>query len=263
MPMMYLAHVFQRPLEEHFTIVHWDQRASGKSYLESTDPETINVRQFLDDTEYLVRYLTKRFGKDKVILVGHSWGTYLGSIFVSRNPDLIEAYISVGQVVDYELEKDAQRRFLLKEATERNDPEAMKLIKNKGSTVFEEFLFKYGGELSLSKSYYPLIWAGVRAEEYNLRDVMHVAKGSAFCSSNMVYNVLPNRSILKDILEYKVPIYFFTGRHDMTTPAALIEDYFEEIDAPDKKLIWFQRSAHFPFFEEPDKFCSEFIELLK
>jgi pimeloyl-ACP methyl ester carboxylesterase len=49
----------------------------------------------------------------------------------------------------------------------------------------------------------------------------------------------------------------------MTTPAALIEDYFEEIDAPDKKLIWFQRSAHFPFFEEPDKFCSEFIELLK
>jgi pimeloyl-ACP methyl ester carboxylesterase len=43
----------------------------------------------------------------------------------------------------------------------------------------------------------------------------------------------------------------------------LIAEFFEEIEAPRKELVWFEKSAHFPFFEEPGKFSEEMIRVRK
>jgi len=61
---------------------------------------------------------------------------------------------------------------------------------------------------------------------------------------------------IKDVSEVKVPIYFCAGRYDHNTPFVLIEKYYNEIKAPKKELIWFEESAHFPHFEEPEKFAN-------
>jgi len=75
MPLMYLSHTFQRPLENKFTVVQWDQRGAGKSYDPTIPVNTINVEQYLSDAIQLINTLSKRYHQQKIFLVGHSWGT--------------------------------------------------------------------------------------------------------------------------------------------------------------------------------------------
>ncbi len=52
----------------------------------------------------------------------------------------------------------------------------------------------------------------------------------------------------------EVPIYFALGKHDYEVPFILAEHYFNQLEAPNKELIWFENSAHFPIVEEEEKF---------
>jgi pimeloyl-ACP methyl ester carboxylesterase len=92
-------------LEDEFIVVHWDQRGAGKSNSENFDENTLNVNQFLSDVEDMTEYLKERFGKEKIFLLGHSWGSYIGILSVSKNPESYHGYIGVSQVV---LIKDQQ-----------------------------------------------------------------------------------------------------------------------------------------------------------
>ncbi len=100
MPMMYLAHTFQRHLEDSFVCVQWDQRGAGKSYYSGMPTQNLTVEQILKDAEELVQELQVRFGQNKIYLAGHSWGSYLGMLLIQRHPKLFHAYIGIGQVVD-------------------------------------------------------------------------------------------------------------------------------------------------------------------
>lgn len=68
---------------------------------------------------------------------------------------------------------------------------------------------------------------------------------------------------LTEIDEVEVPVYFVIGRHDWNTPFELVEEYFDLLKAPKKELIWFEKSAHSPCHEEPDKFNRLMVEKVK
>lgn len=262
MPMMYMAHEFQRPLEKHYTVVQWDRRGAGKTYSRNVpSTESMNVNQIINDGFTLIDSLKNRYNQEKIILAGHSFGTYLGSIMVSKRPDLFSSYVSIGQVVDNEKSLILQEAFIREQAEkfERND--IISALEKPNKPGFENWLFEFGGELKESKSFFPLIWSGLQALEYKLSETLDVAKGSSYSSLNMKYNVLTN-SILSEITTYEVPVYFFIGKSDFTTPYELVQNYFEIIIAPEKEIVYFENSAHFPFFEEPEKFCNEIIRLV-
>jgi pimeloyl-ACP methyl ester carboxylesterase len=258
MPLMYLSHTFQRPLEQRFTVVQWDQRGAGKSYDPTIPTATINVEQYIADAVQLIDTLLTRYHQQKIFLVGHSWGTYLSSILVQRHPELFYAYISVGQVVDADAAHKIQKEFLLSEATRRNDTALLTKLNQPGFTSFENYLFKYGGELKHETSFAPLVISGLFSAEYTFRDALNVAKGPPFCAKYMNYNAI-NGSIMNNIKRYEVPVFFLTGTHDYTTPFPLIKQYYDSIQAPFKQIIWFNESAHFPFYEEPKKFDSVMV----
>jgi len=259
MPLMYLSYKFQRPLENHFTVVQWDQRGAGKSYDPEIPIQSINVEQYISDARQLIDTLRNRYHQKKIFIVGHSWGTYLASILVTRYPDLFYAYISVGQVVDDEKEKKIQREFLWTEAKINNDTALISRLENPGFKSYESWLFKYGGELKHSKNITPLLITGLLSPEYTFKDALNVAKGPQFCNKHMKYNAIQG-SIFDNLTKYDIPVYFLTGVHDYSTPFSLIKQYCDSIQAPLKELIWFKESAHFPFFEEPKKFDSILIE---
>ena len=77
-----------RPIEKYFTVVNWDQRGAGKSYQAIRDKSRMTIDQFVSDLNELAEYLAKRFGKTKIILVGHSWGSAIGILAVSKRPEL-------------------------------------------------------------------------------------------------------------------------------------------------------------------------------
>ncbi|KAA3639894.1 MAG: alpha/beta hydrolase, partial [Bacteroidetes bacterium] len=262
MPMMYMAHEFQRPLEKHFTVVQWDRRGAGKTYSRNIpSAESMNVNQILKDAFTLIDTLKTRYNQEKIILAGHSFGTYLGSIMVSQRPELFSAYVSIGQVVDNARSLTLQEAFIREQAEKSGRDDIISALEQPSKPGFENWLFEFGGELKESKSFFPLIWSGLQAPEYTLAETLDVAKGSSFSSLNMKYNVLTN-SILEEITAYNIPVYFFIGQSDYTTPHELVQKYYETITAPDKEIVYFENSAHFPFFEEPEKFCKEILRLL-
>jgi pimeloyl-ACP methyl ester carboxylesterase len=68
-------------------------------------------------------------------------------------------------------------------------------------------------------------------------------------------------NLLQEIPELSVPVVFFAGSYDYTTPCVLVEQFYARLSAPYKKLIWFEHSAHMPHMEEPDKFQRELIAI--
>jgi pimeloyl-ACP methyl ester carboxylesterase len=261
MPMMYLAHKFQRPLEDHFVCVQWDQRGTGKSYTKKISTETLTVEQILADAVELTEHLRKRFDKEKIYLVGHSWGTYIGVLLVKRYPKLFKAYVSVGQVVDETKGREIADRFIKEKALKSENQEALNEMTENPDEFREKWLFAFGGELYGETSYTPFIVAGLLSPEYGLFDIQKVAKGSSFSSQHMTYNAIKG-TIFENVHSVEVPVYFFTGRHDYTTPFELIELFYEQLEAPRKKLIWFDNSAHFAFYEEPQRFAQKMVDIV-
>ena len=259
MPMMYLAHKFQRPLEEYFVCVQWDQRGAGKSYSKNVPVESLTVEQILSDAFELTMLLKKRFEKDKIYLAGHSWGTYIGLLLVKRHAELFEAFVSIGQVVDETKGREIADIFIKEQAQKRGNAEALDEMTENPDGFREKWLFAFGGELYGETSYTPFIMAGLKSPEYGLFDIQKVARGSNFSSKHMAHNVI-NGTILQNIHSVDIPVYFFVGRHDYTTPFELIELFYEQLKAPRKQLIWFDNSAHFPFYEEPEQFTQKMVD---
>lgn len=261
MPMMYLAYKFQRPLEGHFVCVQWDQRGAGKSYSKKVPVESLTVEQILSDATELTEYLREKYGKEKIYLTGHSWGTYIGMLLVKSHPELFYAFVSIGQVVDETRGREIADRFIQDQARKRGNEEALREMANNPDGFREKWLFAFGGELYGETSYMPFILAGLKSPEYGLFDILKVARGSSFSSKHMVYNSIQG-TIFQNIRSIDIPVYFFTGRHDYTTPFELIELFYERLEAPRKMLIWFDKSAHFPFFEEPQRFTQKMVDVL-
>ena len=95
-----LIRKYEKELEKHFTIVHYDQRGAGKSFSFKEDYRDINYHQHVDDLIALTEYVREYLNKDKVYIMGHSYGTYLGSLAVNEKPEYYKAYIGIGQMFE-------------------------------------------------------------------------------------------------------------------------------------------------------------------
>jgi pimeloyl-ACP methyl ester carboxylesterase len=261
MPSMYLAHKFQSELERDFVVVHWDRRGAGKSFDAHLQVSALSVRQTLNDTYELTRNLRERFHQQRIYLVGHSWGSYLGLLAVHEHPEYYSAFIGMGQVAGNRDQVYALRReFLSRMAKKTKDSDLLVRLADTNMVVTEDDLFRCGGELYASRSYWPILKAGLCAPEYTLRDAMNVKKGADLINREIRYDVVP-KLLAGEISGVKVPVFFFLGRYDLNTPSQLAAEYLDRLDAPLKGLVWFEHSAHFPFFEEPDLFHKEMVRV--
>jgi len=85
-----------RELEKYFTVVDWDQRGAGKSYGAIRDVGRMTIDQFVEDTRELTVYLLKRFHQERLVLIGHSWGSVIGALTAGRYPELFHCYVGIG-----------------------------------------------------------------------------------------------------------------------------------------------------------------------
>jgi hypothetical protein len=94
-----------------------------------------------------------------------------------------------------------------------NDFVAIKELEEKGASVRETLLFKFGGEIHNANSFTPLLLTGLAAPEYSLRDARNIPKGVSLYSRNFVYNSISG-DLMDVITQVNIPVYFFTGRYD-------------------------------------------------
>jgi pimeloyl-ACP methyl ester carboxylesterase len=126
----------QKQLEDCFLVVNWDQRGAGRSYSPSLRKEDMKIERFIADTEELIEYLLKRFGQARVYLVWSSWGTILGAYLSARRPDLIWAYIGIGQIVDMQRGELISYQFTLDEARRLTHKKAIQQLEKIGQPPY-------------------------------------------------------------------------------------------------------------------------------
>ncbi len=258
MPAMYLAHDFQRELEKEFVVVHWDQRASGKSFKHGADQAQLSTSLLLSDMDVVVNHLRDSLGVRRVWLVGHSHGSYLAALYARRHPEKVFAFVGIGQVAD---ESASGRARDLQEAFIRTRLDGLGLDPDMviDRSNLEELLFLTGSELYGETSFVPLLMTGLMAPEYSLFDALNIAKGSSYSSRSMVYD-LP-RDLVANEWQFDVPVALIMGRHDMVTPTVLAREYYDRIEAPGKAWYLFDETSHFPHFERPREFTAALVDL--
>jgi pimeloyl-ACP methyl ester carboxylesterase len=267
------AYKIHRDLEEHFIVVNWDQRGAGKSYSKKIPKESMKIEQFILDAHELIQLLLTKFNHKKLYLVGHSWGTILGTLVVSRYPELIHAYIGVGQVVNILDNERLSYQYTIDQAKKQGNEKALKQLKKlepyperdindiKALRKQRKWLTKFGGVMHNGTSWWPYIKIVLASPEYSLKDMNKFIKGLKF-SLEAMWSQLFEIDFFKQISEIKVPVYICMGRFDYNTPFELAEKYFNRLQSPKKKYIWFENSAHMLTIEESEKFNNFLINVV-
>jgi pimeloyl-ACP methyl ester carboxylesterase len=261
-----------KSLESHFIIVNWDQRGAGKSYAAIKDKQRMNIQQFVSDTIELSEYLLKRFGKQKLVLAGHSWGSGIGMLAAAQRPDLFSAYIGIGQIACMTEGEKISYQWTLEQAIKRGDRKAEKTLKKIGPPPYSlngnkclltqrGLLRKFGGEFhgSLSAEFKMMLHALLFSPEYTFMDRINYFKG-IFGSIDLLWEELMLLDLTTRVPEVKMPVWFMLGRYDYEVPSILAEEYFRTLRAPAKTLVWFENSAHMPNAEERELFNSRIRE---
>ena len=252
----------QRPLEKDFLVVNWDQRGAGRSYHPRLDQADMTIARFVADCEELIEILLRRFKQEKIFLVGHSWGSIVGIELAARRPDLLRAYIGIGQVVNMQKGEDLSYIFTLDEARRRNNQKAIRQLEAIGhppykdmraSGIQRDWLSKFNGA-TYTGSLMGKMLDNVSLRDLRPGDIVKFVRGAIFSLSTLEDEQM-SVDFSKTITELKVPVYFCCGRRDYNVPFELVADYCEKLIAPSKRMVWFERSGHVPNFEEPEKFC--------
>lgn len=259
-------------LERHFVVVNWDQRGAGLSYSPTLPRETMTVERLIEDTRELVETLLSRFEQPKLFVVGHSWGSVLGTLTVQRYPHLFHGYVGVGQVGDMVEGERLSYELTLAHAYKIGHRKAIADLEALGAPPYRDlkeegrqrrWMSRFGGDMVGGGLITLLLKSLLACSEYTLADGFRAfTRGTLFCLSSME-DELSQIDLIRDVPRLEVPVLICQGRHDWNTPATLAERFYEHLEAPSKKLVWFEASAHCPNLEENDKFVRTLIEHLR
>ena len=256
-------------LMDTFTVATWDQRGSGGSY-KGVDVSTLTVDRLVEDANELVLWLCERFKKDKIFVIGGSWGSELGTYLSKRHPEHIAAFVGFGQVVDGAKNEQLSWEFCMEEAEKAGDSKSIEILKKCGPPVMGVYkggnyagmmmernvMMKYGGySPSEKKRGYAssTVVPMLRSGEYSLSDLWGLIKGHRLVL-DVMWPEVGRTDFNRDCTEFEIPIYIFDGVLDRNTPSALVQGWYDSIKAPDKCLVWFENSGHNPMGDEGERF---------
>lgn len=260
-------------LEKNFVMAYWDQRGAGRSFNNGIPVESMNIEQFISDTHEIVEALKKCLKVHKVYLAGHSWGSIVGLLTVLRYPQLFHAYIGISQVVDVHEGERISYEFALKQAFKSKNLKAIKQLSDIGPPPheidemrIERNWVKKFGRMRVNRS---------RREMYGrsksltfstaiIQDAVRFLRGARF-SIRHLWEELQQVDLFEQAPNVvDVPVFFLAGRHDYYAPTQVLERYYQQLQAPQgKHMIWFEKSAHEPFSEQPEKFRAVLIRQIR
>lgn len=265
MPDYFLTGRYPTGLDQDFVVVWWEQRGSGLSFDPDVDPESLTAEQLVDDTLTLTDYLRERFGRDKIYLMGHSGGTFIGIQAASRAPEKYHAYIGVAQM-SYQLRSEQLARdYMLEQFGARGNAGMVRNLEaapvgdsvplpDAYSRIRDVAMHDLGiGTTHDMRSIVTgLLLESFRSPEYTLGEKVGMWRGKIFSGSRL-WNTELATDLTKEVTRLEIPVYFLHGAYDYTVSYALAQAYFEQLDAPLKGFYTFERSAHSPLFEEPKR----------
>lgn len=261
---------YNRELEDHYLVVNWDQRGSGKSFSPEVTAETMNLNQMLGDAHELVHYLMMKFQQTKIFLMGQSIGSLYGLLFANRHPDLLHAFVAINPPINRSVEEQRSYEFALDTAKNKGIKKAIQELEGVGfpaggvykkiddMVIQRKWLTKFNG-VSFKKNAAFINMHYLMSHHLTFKEKCSFMKGFGFSATNL-WNELTSINFFTLVPELKVPVFFIAGRHDRIIPIDLVEQYVDFVEAPEKDLVILEESGHLAIFEEPEKFNDVLIK---
>jgi pimeloyl-ACP methyl ester carboxylesterase len=249
-----------------FTVVQWDQRGAGRTFGKNGPSlaPTITIERMARDGIELAEWLQKTLQKNKIIIVGHSWGSILGVFMAKARPDLFYAFVGTGQVADPARNYAVAYEDLLKKAEHVDESTAIRELKEIGRPPYSDGrgyriqrkwsnLFE-GADAFLSS----MLGFALTAPGYSARDINDWLDGQSLSAERLV----PQTSLLAATAlggDFSVPVFVIQGAEDFTTPTSLARSFVNSIRAPRKAFVPIDGGGHFAVFMKPDAFLNELV----
>lgn len=262
---------YQDLLEQEFTIVHYDQRGSGKSYQFGADYSEVNVSTHVEDLIALTKYIEKYLQQEQVILIGHSFGTYIATMAVAQETELYCAYVGIGQMADtINSELDGLQKCISAAKVAGNTGDVTYLsgleesIAQGESITPRKYVRKYGFAARMINEDKDYLMGFIFGSEYNLLDTIRFYMASSKYQDSLIMEALAN-PVSDIVTELHIPVYFVMGKYDCMTSPESAEEYLNNLSGDGtRELVIFDDSAHYPQFEEKEKFyewmCETFVK---
>ena len=249
--------------EREFTVVQWHQPGAGRTFLAAGRvlPANLTIETVVEDGIELTEWLRRQLGKDKVIVLGQSWGSILGVQMVRARPDLFSAYVGTGQIVaPHEGEAIAYANVLAK-ARQRGDSVAIAELEAIGAPPYDDIAEtatqrKWAVQYELGHS---LLVRGLPDLVAPRKTLAELRYGGFFASSRHFFGTtmagpLMQLDLRRAGLDYAVPMFVIQGTSDDFTPAELSRAWLESISAPQKAFVPIENAGHLMLPERSDEF---------
>lgn len=266
----FFAFVVEEYAERNYNVVYYDQRGAGKTWLKNKKckPDTETLK---NDLLEIVLYLKKEYGKERIGILGHSWGSVLGSMFALEHPEHTLCYIGCGQVINI-VENERTGYAILKDVIERSgnkkDIKKLEKIGEYPTDSFDMKTYRKMGQIRSLQGKYGLaqdfgktvidLWR--RSPVMGMKDLIPFMTG-----------MLVNMQLMRELMSYdlrkrgscyQIPVYYVLGEKDSQTPVKISMKYFEEVQAPDKRLYLIPRAGHAPMLDNVEDYRKALREIV-
>jgi pimeloyl-ACP methyl ester carboxylesterase len=273
MPDYFLTEKYPTGLEEYFTVVWWEQRGSGLSYSADIPPETMTPEQMIADTLEVTNYLRQRFGQEKIYLMGHSGGTFIGIQAAARVPELYHAYIGVAQMSNQLRSERLAYEYMLQQFKENGNTKMVQKLEAAPVTLTGGTPDAYralrdpamhslgiGTTHDMDSVITGIFLPSLQSRDYTFIEKVSLWRGKSSSGISVLWDEMIATDLAQQVPKLDLPVYFFEGIYDYTCSYTEAKAYFEKLNAPVKGFYTFKQSAHSPLFEEPEKMQKILLE---
>jgi pimeloyl-ACP methyl ester carboxylesterase len=262
--------VFSREWEKHFTMVVWDQRGAGRTYIANAKPaQGLTIDRMAGDGIELAELVRQHLHKPKVVLMGGSWGTVLGLTMIKARPDLFSVYVGAGNVVDPVRGDAYARDVLIGQAKAKGDAKSLKTLEDLGPPPWPPN--KIGAERWILETYAPkqernlvFLFFGtvLSAPNLSLGDIVEYFKAQMASQSALLPQIYAWKAERLG-RDFQVPMVFVQGTDDIQTPTPIVRAYADWITAPSKTFILVPGGGHTASITSQDFVLKRLVSVVK
>ena len=268
-PEFFLVEKYPTGLENYFTVCYWEERGGGLSYSPQVTLESLSLEQLASDATEVTNYLRDRFKKEKIYIMAHSGGTAFAIQAVDRFPDLYHAYIGISQITRQAESERLAYSFMTDKYLSRGNIKRLDEFKKYPILESDSLLLDFFNSVLRDKSMHELgigtmhsmksiltgvflpVWA---CRAYTVREKFNIWHSKfSFINKSKLREQIINTDITNKVTRLDIPVYFLSGRYDLTVNCDLSREYLNKLEAPVKGFYTFDNSAHSPMYEEPGK----------
>ena len=267
-PQYLLESLYPSVLPEYFTVCYFDYRGTGLSFNSSINPNNMTTDRYLKDIMQVTNYLKDRFGREKIYIMGHSFGTYIALNMVNRYPENYTAYLAVSQNCDQHRSELLAYDYMRSYYKEHGNSSLMAQFDKYKIHESEDDYRRYtnsglrdkamhelgvGTTSDMNNVISDLFFPSFRIKAYTSLERINIWRGKAASVKFAVHNESRLFNAFYAVPSIEIPVYFFAGKNDMTCCTAIQEEYYEAITAPEKEFFLFEGCAHSPIYEDREK----------